>query len=243
MKNKELKIYGRNACLGLFRDNPDLIIRAYHLKSNRHELKELLKYLAQHKKAYHEVTSEELESIASSHHHEGIVFLIKKPKQLEVLELLKRKNNHLIIALIDVDNPHNLGAMMRSAAHFGISGMIVVKDQDIFNAAFFRTAEGGALKVPLAIVKDLSWIQEAIKLGYQLYTTSSHEKGDLYTTIFKEKTIVFFGSEGLGLQKDLFLKIKNNIYIPGSGDVESLNVTQAGTILMSEWFRQQRVLK
>jgi RNA methyltransferase, TrmH family len=240
-KQKELKICGFHACIGILNSQSELIIRLYFISERKKDVKSLMQFCAQKKLAYHEVTKIELEKISESTHHEGVCLLIKAPKPVVLKDLLNQKDQKFILALEGVENPHNLGALLRSAAHFGISGIILKKKTEVFTPAFFRTAEGGALKVPICVVDDFSWISEAKKQGWDLLTTTSHGGQDLYQKKFTKKVIVVMGSEQSGVTEELFKLIPSKMKISGTGWVESLNVAQAATLMMGEWYRQQKV--
>lgn len=239
-KNQEMKVYGRHACLTLFKKRPQDVIRAYVTRDGVFEFKDLIRHCVDHKLAYHVVESEELDNLTRATHHEDIVLVVKTKKAPTLEEIFSNKNRNLIIALEEVENPHNLGAIMRSSAHFGVSAILYEAKVPVAQtASAYRTSEGGAESVPA--VQLLNWkevLTLAKKNGYKTYATSSHEGESLFKTKFPQKTILFLGAEGKGLSSNLSKQIEEKICIPGTGEVESLNVSNATVAVLTEWYRQ-----
>ncbi|HLW57723.1 MAG TPA: TrmH family RNA methyltransferase [Bacteriovoracaceae bacterium] len=237
-KNLETKLYGRHACLSLFKHRPDDLIRVYITEAGVFEFRPLIKHCVENKLAYHIVSADELENITKSTHHEGIGIVAKRRQQPELKDILKEEG--LIIALEGVENPHNLGAIMRSAAHFGVKAIVYeAKVPVALSAAAQRTAEGGA-EGPYTYHLD-NWhdfLDQANRSGFKIYATSSHKGDSLYKVKFGPKSILFFGAEGEGLSQKMSQKIKEFLQIPGTGMVESLNVSNATAVILSEWYRQ-----
>lgn len=239
-KNQEMKVYGRHACLKIFEKRPQDIIRAYVTQDGVFEYKKLIRSLVDRKLAYHVVDTDELESISRATHHEGIVLLVKTKPLPTLKELFSRSGRTLILALEEVENPHNLGAILRSAAHYGVSGIVYLAKVPVAqSAAAIRTSEGGAESVPAIHVSDWAELFDLAKSRkFKTFATSSHAGESLFETEFPEKAIVFMGAEGKGLSEKLMKKMDTLLSIPGTGNVESLNVSNATTAILTEWFRQ-----
>jgi TrmH RNA methyltransferase len=239
-KNLETKVYGRHACLKIFEKRPEDIIRAYVTREGVFEFKSLIKHLADHKLAYHVVEKEEIDSISKATHHENVCLIVKNKKLPEPREILEKKGRSLILCLEEVENPHNLGAIMRSAAHFGVSAIFYQAKVPVANSgAAMRTAEGGAETVVALQVTDWSFIFDmGARNGFVSYATSGRGGISLFQTQFPEKIFLFLGAEREGLSDKLLKKMNQLISIPGTGEVESLNVSNATTSFLTEWYRQ-----
>lgn len=239
-KNQEMKVYGRHASIALFKNRPEDIIRVYITQEGVFDFRPIIKYCADHKLAYHVVEKEEIDSITRATHHENIAMVIKTKKPPTVKELLSASGPSLILALEEVENPHNLGAIMRTAAHYGATGILYqAKVPVALTAAAIRTAEGGAETVPGVHLETWSEVFDLAKRqGFKILGTSGREGESLFKTTFPEKTIVFLGAEGEGLSTGMLKKMQGLITIPGTGAVESLNVSNATTAVLTEWFRQ-----
>ena len=240
-RSEEAKIYGENACRVAFEQRPDALVRLYLNEQLAPKFADLMKFLAKSKKAYHIVTDDELEKISGSQHHGGVVLLLKrKPVRSIATYLQQPKKRDCLLALDGVGNPHNLGAIARTCAHFGISGILMKEAELLANGAAARTAEGGvefveglhcdSLPLALKLCKDA---------GYTLVTTSSHGGESLYKTKLPAKVVVVFGEEMFGVSQSVAKAADIALQIPGTGHVESLNVSVAASLILGEWYRQQ----
>jgi TrmH RNA methyltransferase len=239
-KNEEMKVYGRHAAETLFKKRPEDVIRAYVTRDGVFEFKDLVRYCVDHKLAYHVVEREELDKLSRATHHEDILLVVKTKKTPQVKDILSAPGRSLVIALEEVENPHNLGAIMRSCAHFGVSGIIYeAKVPVALTAAAYRTSEGGAESVPAVHISNWNEVLDSARTkGFKTLATSSHDGQSLYTTTFPEKTLLFIGAEGVGLSSKLTKLMNGLVSIPGTGEVESLNVSNATTSILTEWYRQ-----
>lgn len=242
----EARVYGKNHCRTIFKTRPDEIISLFLTKTASSDFKAELSALAKAKKAYHIVEKSELEKLTKSTHHEDVCLVVKKKKQLtelEVLKNLKDTKKCFIFALENVSNPHNVGAIIRSMAHFGSNLLIVPEIKGLDSGALFRTAEGGAEFVDIVSVKNFeTFLQKAKDLKIEILATTSHGGEKISNYHFKAKTIVLFGEEGPGLTTRL-LKSFSKLQIDGTGNVESLNVSVAASIILGEYYRQSVSLK
>jgi TrmH RNA methyltransferase len=239
----ETKVYGENACRVLFGQRPEAVVRLYMSQKMAPKFADVMKYLAANKKAYHIVEDVELEKIASSTHHGGIVLLVKRKPVQSIASYLtqKRKKVDCLLALDGIGNAHNLGAIARSCAHFGISG-IVMKDPDLLaHGAAARTAEGGVEFVEGLSCDNLPLALQLCKqAGYTLVTTSSHGGVSLYSSQLPAKVVIVFGEEMFGVSQSVAKSADIALQIPGTGKVESLNVSVAASLILGEWYRQQQ---
>ena len=239
-KNQEMKVYGRHAALALFKNRPEDVIRAYVTRDGVFEFRDLVRHCVDNKLAYHVVEREELDKLSKATHHEDILLVVRTKKLPTIKDLLSTKGRSLVLALEEVENPHNLGAIMRSAAHFGVTGIVYeAKVPVALTSSAVRTAEGGAEVVPAIHHANWNEVLELAKMkGYKIFATSSHDGESLFKTSFPEKTLLFLGAEGQGLSDKLLKNIKGHLLIPGTDAVESLNVSNAATVILSEWYRQ-----
>lgn len=241
----EVKIYSPNACRVLFAQRPSAVVRVYLSEKMAPKFADVMKYLAQSKKAYHIVDDAELEKIAASSHHGGIVMLAKRRPLLSLAEYLQQnsqKQQDCLLALDGVGNSHNLGAIARSCAHFGVTGIVMTRPELLQSGAAARTAEGGLEFVQGLSCDDLPLALQLCKqAGYSLITTSSHAKRSLYQTALATKVVVVFGEEMDGVSTTVANSTDVAISIPGTGQVESLNVSVAASLILGEWYRQHQV--
>lgn len=237
------KVYGVNAAKSFAKIRPAKIIRAFFNQEIASQFSELMKQMAANKKVYRIVKDEELEKISQSQHHEGVCFNIEVDPPLAIKDWLsqeKSKKTSILLALENVGNPHNLGAIMRLAAHFGVDGIAVPQGKALQSGAAKRTAEGGAEFIQVVEVEMKDLIYRAKKEGYSILTTSSHSGVSLYETVLPKKCVILFGEEGPGLSKAVISLGDLSVKIPGTNNVESLNVSSAIGIILSEFWKQNK---
>lgn len=147
----------------------------------------------------------------------------------------------LIVMLDHVTDPHNLGAVLRSADQFGVDGVVLPdrRAADI-TPVVVKTSSGASAYVPVARVKNLATAARELKdHGYWIYGADmSGERAD--TANLTGRIAVILGSEGSGLSQLLRERSDGLVSLPTAGHVDSLNVSVAAGILMYEIRRQQK---
>ena len=239
---EETRVYGENACQALFQSRPDAIVRAWFIQSVTPRFKEALRWMAANRKAYHVVDEAELAKASGTEHHGGVCFLIKKRNGTTVKQWVSQAGaQDCVLALEAISNPHNLGGMMCSCAHFGVKGVVVQDAALLESGAAIRTAEGGAEHVqPITGDSIVDVLDDFRQAGYTVVTTSSERGKPLFKTELPEKIVLVLGQDVDGLPdaardaSDLCVKID------GTGNVESLNVSVATGVLLAEWWRQNK---
>lgn len=239
----EQKYYGIHACLAIFEKRPSDIIKVYIHDSNLKSFASLLKWCAKHKKAYHMVENQDLEKLTHSTHHEGICVVAKEllPISFDTFLTSIKPSKTCFLYLDGVQNPHNIGAILRTCAHFGIR-FILGNTLPPLSPSSCRIAKGGAEIVKLVHISEVKKsIQTLKKLGFNFIGTSSHAQKSLYEQPLPEKCIFVFGAENTGMSPELIKAMSLNILIPGTGAVESLNVSIATGLCMGEYVRQHPI--
>lgn len=239
----EERVYGLHASLAVFRHRPDDIRRVYVDEARLPDVKGLLHWCAQNAIAYHVVGPENLEKVTRSTHHEGVCLLARKPPEADLsavlYDLAELKGPLRLLLLENVRDPHNVGAIVRTAAHFGVRALLLVGETARRSAALLRTAEGGAEVVQLVSVSDAAKAAAALaEAGFTLLATSSHAKRSLDTAKLPDKVCVLLGAEREGLSRALTSRAHEHIRIDGTGAVESLNVASAAAVTLAALWRQ-----
>lgn len=242
----ERKIYGLNACLSFYQRFPDRIIRAWLSEdAAKIHFGPLMKTLAKEKRAYHLADEAELLKVTQSEHHEGVCLLVQDFPLFTVdafVATLPPGKPVCMLALDGVSNPHNLGAIMRVAAHFGVSAIISEQPQLLRSGAAVRTAEGGATNIKIVATDNLGKsLQFLKKRQFSVLATSSHESQSVYEMPMPERAVLVLGEEQKGVSGKILQIADQHIVIAGTGWVESLNVSVATGIVLSEFWRQHRV--
>jgi TrmH RNA methyltransferase len=242
---KELKYYGRAACDALFRQRPGDIIRIYLEKDLIPAFTELLKWAAGARKAYHLVSAEELEKITESVHHQGICVLARERLPLDLPGLLARlraapEKAQLLAYLDGVENPHNLGAIVRTCAHFNVRYVLGARGRlPRLSPSACRVAEGGAEQVELVMLdRPLADLEQLTRQGFRLLATAVNRGSPLYGFRFPARAILALGAEVEGISAAMEHAAGTTLCIPGTGAVESLNVGVAFGVIAGEFYRQ-----
>jgi len=237
--NAEIRIYGENACVSVFKKRPQDIIQFFLTTEKLSKHTSITKYCAQHKKAYHLVTKDELDKMTKATHHEEMCMLVKKaPTRTLAQYLAKKKTPSLLLALENLGNPHNIGAIIRSAAHFGVDGIILSEGKFSDTASAIRTSEGGMEYVEVFEEKSFHKMIDLLKKNkYQIITTSSHAKNSLYELKWEKNVVIVFGEEAEGVTREI-QGLGTTIKIPGTDQVESLTVSVATAVILSDYFQK-----
>lgn len=241
----EIRIHGAHACQAVAARRPEDVRRVYITKDQVPAFGEFLRWCAQSRLAYHVVDDAEMEKITQTVHHGGVAFIVREPPPLTFGALLGRLRGEpqdrprRLLYLDNVQNPHNLGAIVRVAAHFGAPAVLVAGDEAPISPAMIRTAEGGAEWVDVVSVpRGTSPLLRLRELGLALVATSSHGGRGLYDAPLPARVVVMMGSETHGLAPDLQALADHRVAVPGTGRVESLNVAAATAVLLGEHWRR-----
>ncbi|OGT22104.1 MAG: hypothetical protein A2V90_04195 [Gammaproteobacteria bacterium RBG_16_57_12] len=246
-KIREVKYYGTAACQALWQQRPHDVIRIYIEEGRVPLFSAMLKWAAAQRKAYHIVTAQDLEKVTESVHHQGICILARARATVLFADLIRnvrqKKRPQLLVYLDGVENPHNLGAILRTCAHFGVRHVLgpALRLPQLSPSAC-RVAEGGAEYVDLVYLDDpVKQLHELKRSGFSVIATSVAHGASVYNCSFSANVVLVLGSEVEGISAQLLHEADARLQIPGSGDVESLNVSVACAVLISEFYRQHQV--
>ncbi|MEL7368081.1 MAG: RNA methyltransferase [Myxococcota bacterium] len=236
----EDKIYGYRAVRAAFDRRAEAIVRIYVDDARVDDYSELLHDAAQRRIAYKIVSFDEVAAFAGSCHHEGICILAK-PRRVDLSTAIERVGESpCVLALDRVQNPHNLGAVARSAAHFGVKAIVRDVEDGRWTAAAFRTAEGGAEFIARVVVDDLADGLFAMRdAGYSVLGLDSEARSSLYDVGLTGPVVLVLGNETHGLRREVRAALSKTVYLPGTDRVQSLNVSNAAAVAMAEVWRQR----
>ena len=238
----ELRLHGLNAILAVHARRPGAIRKVWLREDRLPALQSLLKWCAAHRVGYRLVGDEDLRKLASTTHHEGVVadVLREEPQGLTTWLRALPEGPCCALWLDGVGNPHNLGAILRSAAHFGAGAMLLPKDAPLaLSGAAARVAEGGAEAVPFVRMgRSDNAIAQLRGAGFRLAATVVRGGSDLFVAALPERLVFVLGAEGEGMDPALASACDLRVSIPGSGAVESLNVSAATAVLLAAWVKR-----
>ena len=242
--NAEVRLHGLNACLAAFARRPQDLRKAWLLESRLPAFKPMLAWCVRQRIGYRVVDADELARVSGSAHHEGVCLAMAPLCEQALAAGIGRlpPGPALLAVLAGVGNPHNLGALLRSGAHFGLAGVVLdANDPLALSGAAARVAEGGAEAVPLLRARTGAEVAATLRAaGFALAATVPRAGQSLFDADLPARTALVFGAEGAGLSASLIAAADVRLTIPGSGTVESLNIAASAAVLFAEWRRQHR---
>lgn len=178
---------------------------------------------------------------------QGVAALVRL-KDFSLEDLLERMQIGPILVVVGLQDPGNLGTILRSAEAFGSAGVVLGEGTvSAFNSKVIRASAGSIFRLPVISAKPtaktggLDTISAKLRAqGVRLMATSSHKGTPLDEAKLTGASAIFVGSEGSGLPRPLLAQLDESIAIPHSANVESLNAGVAGSIVLYEAARQRR---
>ena len=238
--NDELRLYGWNAVQALFDKRPQALRKLYLVESLIPRMQPVLKWCVANRVGYRVVEEGDLNKLAATTHHEGLVADVLRAPVLALdawLATLPADAPALALWLDGVGNPHNFGAILRSAAHFGVKALLLPAGSTLaLSGAAARVAEGGAESVPLVQLPDSAQAMAQLRAaGFGLAATLVEGGEDVFRASLPARLVYVMGAEGEGMDRTLAGECDQQVSIPGSGAVESLNVASATAVLLAQW--------
>ena len=241
------KFFGVQCCHAIFEARRNEVRRVFVSPELEEKFGRVLRWADRRGLPARVVSDEELARVAGTEHHEGVCFEAKPLAGLQPAELKRRLadlQRGVIVVLEGVENPHNVGAILRTACFFGVSAVILRSAiVSSLSGAACRIAEGAAEHVPLCIVPEYSNLFSVLKAaGFAVVATTPHEARSLYSVRWPEKVALFFGAEGSGLSEAVLRAADIKAAIPRLGPIESLNVAASVASVLTE-ARRDAVVK
>ena len=244
MAYQEMNIEGRNAVIEAFRsgktvdklyildgcqDGPVMTIKR---EAKKHDT--MVKY----------VTKERLDQMSQTGKHQGVIAVIAAYDYAEVEDILQKareKNEAPFIFLLDnIEDPHNLGAIIRTANLAGAHGVIIPKNRAVgLTATVARTSAGALNYTPVAKVTNLSKTIEELKKEGMWFVCADMGGTSMYQLDLKGPMGLVIGNEGDGVSRLVREKCDFIASIPMKGDIDSLNASVAAGVLAYEIVRQR----
>lgn len=187
-----------------------------------------------------EASVEELERLCGSPDHQGVVAEVEPYPYAGAVELV-RVENALLVALDEVQDPRNLGAVARSAEAAGAAGLVIPERRSAAVTAVACKASAGAVEhLPIARVRNLAdWLAEAKEAGFWIWGADAGAKQAPWDADLSGPTVLVLGGEGKGLRPRVASACDGLIALPQRGKIDSLNVSAAAAALLFEAVRQR----
>ena len=240
MQKNLLTVCGLSSVRAVADTTPELIERLFFDEKNAPLFAAACRKLAQARKTSRLVKADELKKITDTPHHQGVAVVMHQPRPTALGDLQAVGN---ALCLNDVLNPHNVGAILRTAAFFGARHVIV--SQGSFSAAMtasaWRVAEGGLSHVKLYVYQDMqaffSWAKQvnavaaaAVRPEKGIFSLL----GEILVENEKRPVVVCLGNEENGLPAAFVKACGKSFSIPGSGKIESLNVSVTAALCLEK---------
>ncbi len=188
-----------------------------------------------------ETSAEELERLCGSPDHQGVVAEVDPYPYGDPKGMLRREGT-LLVALDQVQDPRNLGAVCRSAEFAGAAGVIVPERRSAeVTAAACKASAGAVEHLEVAHVRNLAdWLAEAKEAGFWIWGADADADQAPWAVDLKGSTVIVLGGEGKGIRPRVADSCDGLIALPKRGQVDSLNVSAAASALLFEASRQRR---
>ena len=175
---------------------------------------------------------------------QGVAALVQV-KQFSPEDVLERLQLGPIVVVVGLQDPGNLGTILRSAEAFGSAGVVLGEGTvSPFNSKVIRASAGSIFRIPVVIAKSAGGMEKICatmrSAEVRLIATSSHKGTPLDQANLTGPVAIFVGSEGSGLSRELLAQVDELVTIPHAAQVESLNAGVAGSIVLYEAARQRR---
>ena len=187
-----------------------------------------------------------LDFMSRTHAHQGVIALASVREYVSVEDILniarEKGENPLIVVCDEISDPHNLGAIIRTAECAGAHGVIIPKRRSAgLTSIVGKTSAGAVSYVPVARVPNIPALLEQLqKEGVWVFGTAAEGTTTLYSADLKGPAAIVIGSEGEGMTRLVREKCDFLVSIPMKGKISSLNASAAAAILLYEAVRQRR---
>lgn len=179
------------------------------------------------------ISAQAAEKLSQTENTQGIFAVCEIPKTEHIIEKGKK-----YIALDGVQNPSNLGAVIRTAEALGIDGAVCFNCCDVYNPKALRASMGGVLRLPVIISDNLiNDINAAMRAGFEIFASVPADGESVSEISFPDSSICIIGNEANGISVEVSSAATRFVTIKMLGRAESLNASIAGTILMWEMMR------
>jgi len=216
------------------------------ISATDHRVEKIIRLAEERGVAVHRRDKGDLTRMCASSHHQGIALEVEAFRYADFDELLasigQTGSNGFLLVLDAIQDPHNLGALIRSAACAGVDGVLIPKDRACgITAAAEKTSAGAVETVPVAMVTNIAQTLETLKKsGYWVYGLDGAARQSVYGTEFSGNVALVVGGEGEGIRPLVRKQCDVVMSIPQYGGVSSLNASVAGGIALFEIARKVR---
>ena len=243
---EENQIEGRNSVIELLKSGKD-INKLFVQRGEKHgSILEIIKLAKNNKVIITEIDKTKLDKMSQTHNHQGVIAIIPPYEYCEVDDILEKatqKNEDPFILILDqIEDPHNLGSIIRTAECSGVHGIIIPKRRAAqVNSTVNKTSAGAAEYVKIARVNNLNETINYLKeKNIWIYGTDAQGSSYYDEQDYKGGIGIVIGSEGFGMSRLVRENCDFLIKIPMKGKINSLNASVSAAIVMYEVMKQRR---
>jgi len=240
-------VFGRNPVFEYLQSGRRVDQLFFHDKIRRNDwMDRTLRLAKKHRVKYSFVPKEKLNSIVDGANHQGVVAFISPVSYAtpeDILDVAKKMNEKPFIVILDsIQDPHNFGAIIRTAVAMGVHGILIPKHGSVsVTETVFKTSAGTVQKCKIAKVTNLvQAINQLKKEDIWVYGADSHARQSMNETDFRGGVALVMGSEGKGLHQKVSEHCDFLINIPMKNNVESLNVSVSAALLINKVFESRQ---
>lgn len=241
---ESLKIEGRNPVIEAFRSGRT-IDKLYILDGCQDgPVKTIIREAKKNKSVINFVKKERLDQISETKRHQGVIAIAAAYAYSRIEDafmLAEKKNEPVFLILLDgIEDPHNLGAIIRTANQAGAHGVVIPKNRAVGLTAVVAKASAGALNyTPVIKVANLVSTIESLKKKGVWFACASMDGESMYKTNLTGPIGLVIGNEGEGVKRLVRFACDYQVAIPMKGDIDSLNASVAAGVLAYEIVRQR----
>ncbi len=241
----ENQLEGRNAILEVLRSGRDIEKIMVARGNVEGTIKRIVAMAAEKGVVIQEVSRQKLDEISQTKNHQGVIAIVSAHNYVEVDDILavakERQEDPFLLLLDGITDPHNLGAILRTAECAGVHGVVIPKRRSVgLNATVGKTSAGALEYMPVARVTNIVKTMEYLK-KQGLWIACADMKGlDHFDTNMKGALALVIGSEGDGVSRLVKENCDFTVSIPMYGKISSLNASVAAGLLMYEVVRQRK---
>lgn len=208
-------------------------------------IKEIISLAQKHDIPVFEKNSSILDSILPGTNHQGIAALIERFEYTDIKDLIvtshRTRGRTLLLAIDHITDDGNLGAILRTSAFFGVNGIILPKDRSAkISEGVIKRSSGGYAHVPVSLVVNLGRTIDLLNQeGFWIIGTSGTGKDAIYKFDWRGDILLVLGSESKGISQSILKRCHQILKIPSSGNIDTLNVSVAAGVILSEITRQR----
>ena len=241
-------IVGRNPVIEHLQRRTQAVEKIWIAKRNTHS--RILQIVTMAEKAgvpIEHCTRRELDRLEPSVPHQGVIALVKPTRYNDLSSVLTKiersEHNALLIVLDNIQDPRNLGAILRTAEAVNADAVIIPKNRAVgITAAVHKASAGASTYVPIVKVTNIAHTIDTLKNSGIWVAGAAEEASCLYTDVdFRVPVCLVLGSEGKGLRRLVKQKCDYLVHLPMLGKIDSLNVSVAAGVLLYEVIRQRAV--